>query len=96
MKKDFKEENLNHMSSNINKLACVDFLLQNFLTELASGRGQLDDIIKMAEELVKSRHSKQREIQARQKTVTSRYRLNQTVTLHVIDQRSVIRCLALL
>lgn len=59
------------MSSNINKLICVDF--QNFLTELASGRGQLDDIIKMAEELVKSRHSKQREILARQKRVTSRY-----------------------
>ena len=50
-----------------------DFLLQNFLTELASGRGQLDDIMRMAEELVKSRHSKQREIQARQKKVSNRY-----------------------
>lgn len=53
-----------------------DFLFQNFLTELVSGRGQLDDIIRMAEELVKSRHSKQREIQARQRRVSNRYKLN--------------------
>ncbi|XP_034721756.1 spectrin beta chain, non-erythrocytic 5-like, partial [Etheostoma cragini] len=50
-----------------------NFLLQNFLTELASGRGQLDDIIGVAEELVRSRHSKQREVQARRRSVANRW-----------------------
>lgn len=50
------------------------FFFKNFLTELASGRDRLDDIIKMAEELVKSRHSKQREIQSRQRDISKRYK----------------------
>ncbi|XP_030248101.1 spectrin beta chain, non-erythrocytic 5 [Sparus aurata] len=68
-----KENVLNTFSTDADNLGVVQAKYENFLTELASGRGQLDDIIKMAEELVKSRHSKQREIQARQKTVTSRW-----------------------
>lgn len=47
-------------------------MFQNFLTELASGKGQLDDITRLGEELVKSRHSKHREIQAKQGQVTRR------------------------
>lgn len=47
-------------------------LLQNFLTELASGRGQLDDITRMSQELVKSRHEKQSEVQRRLRGVCSR------------------------
>lgn len=49
-----------------------DFLLQSFLTQLASGRGQFDDIIRVAEELVRSRHSKQREIEATRRKVSNR------------------------
>ncbi|XP_036927334.1 spectrin beta chain, non-erythrocytic 5 isoform X2 [Acanthopagrus latus] len=68
-----KENVLNTFSTDADNLGVVQAKYENFLTELASGRGQLDDIIKMAEELVKSRHSKQREILARQKRVTSRW-----------------------
>lgn len=46
---------------------------QNFLTELASGRKQLDDITKLGEELVKKQHSKKKEIQLRLGNVTRRY-----------------------
>lgn len=46
---------------------------QNFLTELASGRKQLDDITKLGEELVKKQHSKKKEIQLRLGIVTRRY-----------------------
>lgn len=48
-------------------------MFQNFLTELASGRGRLSDIIHMAEDLVRSRHSKEREIKARQRKISKRY-----------------------
>ncbi|KAM9341571.1 spectrin beta chain, non-erythrocytic 5 [Symphorus nematophorus] len=68
-----KENILNTFSTDADDLGVVQAKYENFLTELASGRGQLDDIIKMAEELVKSRHSKQREIQARQRSVSKRW-----------------------
>ncbi|XP_067469592.1 spectrin beta chain, non-erythrocytic 5 isoform X2 [Thunnus thynnus] len=68
-----KENVLNTFNTDNDNLGVVQAKYENFLTELASGRGQLDDIIRMAEELVKSRHSKQREIQARQKKVSNRW-----------------------
>ncbi|XP_041668259.1 spectrin beta chain, non-erythrocytic 5 [Cheilinus undulatus] len=68
-----KENILNTFSTDNDNLGVVQAKYENFLTELVSGRGQLDDIIRMAEELVKSRHSKQREIQARQRSVSKRW-----------------------
>uniref|UniRef100_A0A8C9YZ58 Spectrin, beta, non-erythrocytic 5 n=1 Tax=Sander lucioperca TaxID=283035 RepID=A0A8C9YZ58_SANLU len=68
-----KENVLNTFSTDADNLGVVQAKYENFLTELASGRGQLDDIISMAEELVKSRHSKQRDIQARQRSVSKRW-----------------------
>ncbi|XP_034432002.1 spectrin beta chain, non-erythrocytic 1 [Hippoglossus hippoglossus] len=68
-----KENILNTFSTDSDNLEVVQAKYENFLTELMSGRGQLDDIIQMAEELVKSRHSKQREIQARQRKVSNRW-----------------------
>ncbi|XP_020497621.2 spectrin beta chain, non-erythrocytic 5 [Labrus bergylta] len=68
-----KENILNTFSTDNDILGVVQAKYENFLTELVSGRGQLDDIIRMAEELVKSRHSKQREIQARQRKVSNRW-----------------------
>ncbi|XP_044022541.1 spectrin beta chain, non-erythrocytic 5 isoform X2 [Siniperca chuatsi] len=68
-----KENVLNTFSTDANNLGVVQAKYENFLTELASGRDQLDDVIRMAEELVKSRHSKQREIQARQRRVSNRW-----------------------
>ncbi|XP_035467370.2 spectrin beta chain, non-erythrocytic 5 isoform X2 [Scophthalmus maximus] len=68
-----KENVLSTFSTDADNLGVVQAKYENFLTELVSGRGQLDDIIRMAEELVKSGHSKQREIQARQRTVSNRW-----------------------
>ncbi|XP_035529504.1 spectrin beta chain, non-erythrocytic 5 [Morone saxatilis] len=68
-----KENVLNTFSTDSDNLGTLQAKYENFLTELASGRGQLDDIIRMAEELVKSRHSKQREIQDRQRRVSNRW-----------------------
>ncbi|KAG7510030.1 spectrin beta chain, non-erythrocytic 5 [Solea senegalensis] len=69
-----KENVLNTFSSDAaDDLGVVQAKFENFLTELVSGRGQLDDIMKMAEELMKSGHSKQRQIQARQRTVSNRW-----------------------
>ncbi|XP_029982912.1 spectrin beta chain, non-erythrocytic 5 [Sphaeramia orbicularis] len=68
-----KENVLNTFSTDADNLGVVQAKYENFLTELASGRGQLDDIIKMAEDLVKSRHSKQREIQTRQRAISHRW-----------------------
>ncbi|KAF1375246.1 hypothetical protein PFLUV_G00237590 [Perca fluviatilis] len=68
-----KENVLNTFSTDADNLGVVQAKYENFLTKLASGRGQLDDIISMAEELVRSRHSKQREIQARQRSVSKRW-----------------------
>ncbi|KAM7376448.1 hypothetical protein PAMP_006181 [Pampus punctatissimus] len=68
-----KENILNTFSTDGDNLGVVQAKYENFLTELASGRGQLDDIIRMAEELVNSRHSKQREIQDRQRRISKRW-----------------------
>ncbi|XP_054861726.1 spectrin beta chain, non-erythrocytic 5 isoform X3 [Amphiprion ocellaris] len=68
-----KENVLNTFSTDGDNLGVVQAKYENFLTELVSGRGQLDDIIKLGEELVRSRHSKQKEIQARQRGVSSRW-----------------------
>ncbi|XP_069573815.1 spectrin beta chain, non-erythrocytic 5 [Brachyistius frenatus] len=68
-----KENILKTFNTDGDNLGVVQAKYENFLTELVSGRGQLDDIIKTAEELVKSRHRKQREIQARQKRVSNRW-----------------------
>uniref|UniRef100_A0A3B4GB01 Spectrin beta chain, non-erythrocytic 5-like n=1 Tax=Pundamilia nyererei TaxID=303518 RepID=A0A3B4GB01_9CICH len=68
-----KENILNTFSTDGDNLAVVQAKYENFLTELASGRGQLDDIIKMADELVKNQHSKQKEIQSRKRSVSKRW-----------------------
>ncbi|KAI4798393.1 hypothetical protein KUCAC02_022079, partial [Chaenocephalus aceratus] len=68
-----KENILSTFRSDADNLVVVQAKFENFLTELVSGRGQLDDIINMAEELVKSRHSKEREIQSTQRRVSSRW-----------------------
>ncbi|CAN9501902.1 unnamed protein product [Ophioblennius macclurei] len=68
-----KEKILNAFTTDGDNVGVAQAKYENFLTELASGRGQLDDILKMAEELVRSRHSKQKEIQSRQRSVTSRW-----------------------
>ncbi|KAM9354795.1 spectrin beta chain, non-erythrocytic 5 [Pholidichthys leucotaenia] len=68
-----KEHVLSTFNTDGDNLEVVQAKYENFLTELSSGRGQLDDIIKMAEELVRSGHSKQREIQAMQRRVSSRW-----------------------
>ncbi|XP_038585015.1 spectrin beta chain, non-erythrocytic 5 isoform X1 [Micropterus salmoides] len=68
-----KENVLNTFSTDADNLGVVQSKYENFLTELASGRGQLDDIIRIADELVKSQHSKQREIRAREKKVSNRW-----------------------
>uniref|UniRef100_A0A3Q1IZP4 Calponin-homology (CH) domain-containing protein n=1 Tax=Anabas testudineus TaxID=64144 RepID=A0A3Q1IZP4_ANATE len=68
-----KENILNTFSTDANNLGVVQAKYENFLTELASGRGQLDGITKMSEELVKSRHSKLREIQTRLRRVSNRW-----------------------
>ncbi|XP_052001180.1 spectrin beta chain, non-erythrocytic 5 [Xyrauchen texanus] len=68
-----KENVLNTFSSNSNNLEVVQAKYENFLTELASGRGQLDDITKLREELVKNQHSKKREIQLRHGNITRRW-----------------------
>lgn len=51
---------------------CLLPCLKNFLTELASGRGHLDDITKLSEGLVQKRHSKMKEILYRQAQVSHR------------------------
>ncbi|XP_026156546.1 spectrin beta chain, non-erythrocytic 5 isoform X2 [Mastacembelus armatus] len=68
-----KENILKTFSTDGDNLGVVQAKYENFLTELASGRSQLDDIMKMAEELVKSKHSKHREIQTRQRKVSNRW-----------------------
>ncbi|XP_029350237.1 spectrin beta chain, non-erythrocytic 5 [Echeneis naucrates] len=68
-----KENILNTFSTDVDNLGVVQAKYENFLTELVSGHGRLDDIIKMAEDLVKSRHSKQREVQERQRTISNRW-----------------------
>ncbi|XP_068195162.1 spectrin beta chain, non-erythrocytic 5 isoform X2 [Antennarius striatus] len=68
-----KENILKTFRTDADNLGVVQAKYANFLTELASGHGQLDDIIKMAKEMAKGRHSKQREIEARQRTVSKRW-----------------------
>ncbi|XP_024910886.1 spectrin beta chain, non-erythrocytic 5 isoform X2 [Cynoglossus semilaevis] len=68
-----KENILNTFSADPDNLGVVQAKFENFLTELVSGRGQLDDIMKMAEELVKSGHIKHREVQTRLRAVSSRW-----------------------
>ncbi|XP_077095863.1 spectrin beta chain, non-erythrocytic 5 isoform X1 [Siphateles boraxobius] len=68
-----KENVLNTFSSNSNNLEVVQAKYENFLTELASGRKQLDDITKLGDELVKKQHSKKKEIQLRLGNVTRRW-----------------------
>ncbi|KAI2654409.1 Spectrin beta chain, non-erythrocytic 5 [Labeo rohita] len=68
-----KENVLNTFGSNSNNLEVVQAKYENFLTELASGRKQLDDITKLGEELVKKQHSKKKEIQLRLGIVTRRW-----------------------
>uniref|UniRef100_UPI00398EAE6B spectrin beta chain, non-erythrocytic 5 n=1 Tax=Pristiophorus japonicus TaxID=55135 RepID=UPI00398EAE6B len=48
---------------------------ENFLTELAAGKGRLDEINQLVEEFIKNRHSKQREIRAKQREIHKRWAL---------------------
>ncbi|XP_067336707.1 spectrin beta chain, non-erythrocytic 5 isoform X2 [Channa argus] len=68
-----KENVLNTFSTDADNLGVVQAKYENFLTELASGQGQLDNITKLADELVSSRHSKHSEIQARLRRVSNRW-----------------------
>ncbi|KAK3538029.1 hypothetical protein QTP70_027382 [Hemibagrus guttatus] len=68
-----KENILNTFSSDSDNTGAVQAKYENFLTELASGKGQLDDITKLGDELVKNQHSKKREIQSRYDQVTQRW-----------------------
>ncbi|KAL6106061.1 sptbn5 [Pungitius sinensis] len=68
-----KEKVLDAFSPDADDLAAAQAKYENFLTELASGRGQLDDIVRVAEELVTSRHSRRREIQDRRRRVSDRW-----------------------
>ncbi|XP_076156260.1 spectrin beta chain, non-erythrocytic 5 [Alosa pseudoharengus] len=68
-----KEHILNTFSADTDNVGAVQAKYENFLTELASGKGQLDDITRLGEGLVKSRHSKKREIQTKQGQVTGRW-----------------------
>uniref|UniRef100_A0A672QKD3 Spectrin, beta, non-erythrocytic 5 n=1 Tax=Sinocyclocheilus grahami TaxID=75366 RepID=A0A672QKD3_SINGR len=68
-----KENVLNTFNSNSNDLEVVQAKYENFLTELASGRKQLDDITKLGEELVKKQLSQKKEIQLRLGIVTRRW-----------------------
>ncbi|XP_076022140.1 spectrin beta chain, non-erythrocytic 5 [Genypterus blacodes] len=68
-----KENILNTFNTAANNVGVLQAKYENFVTELASGRGQLDDITRMAEELVKSQHRAQREIKARLRQVSKRW-----------------------
>ncbi|KAF7704200.1 hypothetical protein HF521_021272 [Silurus meridionalis] len=68
-----KENILNTFSSSSENTETVQAKYENFLTELASGKGQLNDITKLGEELVEKQHSKKREIQSRQAQVKQRW-----------------------
>ncbi|KAI5616449.1 spectrin beta chain, non-erythrocytic 5 isoform X2 [Silurus asotus] len=68
-----KENILNTFSSSSENTEAVQAKYENFLTELASGKGQLDNITKLGEELVEKQHSKKREIQSRQAQVKQRW-----------------------
>nr|XP_055027307.1 spectrin beta chain, non-erythrocytic 5 [Misgurnus anguillicaudatus] len=68
-----KENVLNTFSSNSDNLEVVQAKYENFLTELASGKKQLDDITKLGEELVRKQHSKKKEIQLRLGIITRRW-----------------------
>ncbi|KAG7328102.1 hypothetical protein KOW79_008046 [Hemibagrus wyckioides] len=68
-----KENILKTFSSDSDDTGAVQAKYENFLTELASGKGQLDDITKLGDELVKNQHSKKREIQSRYDQVTQRW-----------------------
>ncbi|XP_068070705.2 spectrin beta chain, non-erythrocytic 5 isoform X1 [Danio rerio] len=68
-----KENVLNTFSSNSNNLEVVQAKYENFVTELASGRKQLDDITKFGDELLKQQHSRKKDIQQRLGIVTRRW-----------------------
>ncbi|XP_060684627.1 spectrin beta chain, non-erythrocytic 5 [Hemiscyllium ocellatum] len=46
---------------------------ENFLTELAAGKGRLDEINQLVDEFVKNRHSKEQEIRAKQREMHTRW-----------------------
>uniref|UniRef100_A0A4W4DYW9 Spectrin, beta, non-erythrocytic 5 n=1 Tax=Electrophorus electricus TaxID=8005 RepID=A0A4W4DYW9_ELEEL len=68
-----KENILNTFSSDADNIEVVQGKYENFLTELASGKGQVDDITKLGEHLVKKLHSRKREIQSKQSQVGRRW-----------------------
>ncbi|XP_078089380.1 spectrin beta chain, non-erythrocytic 5-like [Mustelus asterias] len=48
---------------------------ENFLTELAAGKGRLDEINQLVDEFVKSKHSKEQQIRAKQQEIHKRWNL---------------------
>ncbi|XP_063040192.1 spectrin beta chain, non-erythrocytic 5 [Engraulis encrasicolus] len=70
---DDKEHILNTFTADLDDIGTVQAKYENFLTELASGKGQLDDITRLGEGLVNSLHSKTREIRTKQGQVTRRW-----------------------
>ncbi|XP_053365454.1 spectrin beta chain, non-erythrocytic 5 isoform X1 [Clarias gariepinus] len=68
-----KENILNTFNSNSENTEVLQAKYENFLTELASGKGQLDGITKLGDDLLKKQHSKKREIKDRYAQVTKRW-----------------------
>ncbi|KAJ8377542.1 hypothetical protein AAFF_G00256380 [Aldrovandia affinis] len=68
-----KENVLNAFSPNSENVEVMQAKYESFLTELASGKGQLDHINQLWAELVKSGHSKQRQIRSRRDLVNQRW-----------------------
>ncbi|KAJ8289416.1 hypothetical protein GJAV_G00001060 [Gymnothorax javanicus] len=68
-----KESVLKAFSPNSENVEVMQAKYESFLTELASGRGHLESIRHLGAELLKSGHSKQREILSRQDQINSRW-----------------------
>ncbi|XP_057715583.1 spectrin beta chain, non-erythrocytic 5 isoform X1 [Corythoichthys intestinalis] len=60
---DDKESNLDNFNTHLKDLHILQAKYENFVTEMMSGHGQLDDITKTAQELVRNRHGKHKDIQ---------------------------------
>ncbi|XP_066550797.1 spectrin beta chain, non-erythrocytic 5 [Amia ocellicauda] len=68
-----KENVLHTFKPTAENVEVIEAKYQNFLTELASGKGRLDDLTRLGEELVRSGHSKTGEIRTRQSQLNSRW-----------------------
>ncbi|XP_078262240.1 spectrin beta chain, non-erythrocytic 5 [Rhinoraja longicauda] len=60
---------------NVNNMEVMQRKYENFLTELAAGKGRLGEIDRLAGNLIKNGHSKDREIQAKQQMIHKRWEI---------------------